>query len=573
MYAFCSADCKQMAFNNVELQIHSVISFNKDMQIIYEAPEPGDDKTIVIIDSSGSMGAKESEMKLIVSALKCMSNTRGMWNLPKAKGPTALLDTVDKTVERNISGVKKIIIVSDGDDNSSTKDKVINAIAEGGAPEFCCLPSLPLQFSQWLGNQSQESSSLVDIQNEYQTYVTEALDKRREAIVTHFNHIGVELFVVGVGKEVKDFIKKCSSKGRNINTALIEVGNTAKEIGAVMSTVIKRSRANAVSVPKETVTTDTADAISDIDVSKVAAEAVHTTSHSERKTNKTLLNDGPLFDPDRQLEYIRFIVKHVASKNNLSPSSIEAIIMWFRSMVEAQDGAPVAGALIGGQLFPKDKKGRRHGPVFDVPNDDTRPSVWTNALSSILKFLSREPNWIADKIEGLHGSFADDFVSKRVGPVFAEVGKPESFMAVTKKDLPQAERVLYYKFKKDTYLHYVANHRMRGIADYVPLALKTLTVVYGGNSGAKSYGGPIIEENVDMVLDALDTTVDTPDHGETEVMSEATSESGESSASTTETSENVHETNVLKRKIEVLEKANEQLKKKLSALRNVLESE
>ena len=543
--------------NEITLTLKSAYCFSDGLELLYENPDikpEDDDLAVVIIDRSGSMHKRQTEMKLIISAIKCMTKTSG-WNVPESKGPTALIDSVNEVVGENPSRVKRVIIISDGDDNKSKKQKLIHAILQDGSPEYRDLPDMPLGYVEYM-NVKRGPGEKYD---SYDTYKHRVLHQRREAVVRHIDNIGAEVFVVGVGNEVKDFINLCASAGSKINTALVETSATAEDIGAVMTTVIKNSRSKSAS-KKKTVTSENADRLPDEDVVKLNKECQRTTSHSDRRLNMKLLNDGPQFDPARQSEYVSFIVNHEAKKNDLSVESVAAIVDWFRSIVVSQAGSPVAGALIGGRLYPRDKNGRRNGPVFDVPNDEIKPSAWTNTFTRILELLSREPSWILSRVEGLAESFHDDFEANRVGPVFAEVGFPATFIAITKNHLPQVSNVLYYKFKGDTYPHFVLNHRASSaMDDCIPWSLmsvlKSLPVVFRGNSGANSYGGPVIEEVAEEeAVDALSGDMQ--------------SEDGETSSVTGETSsvEGSCEVSLLKRKIDVLEEANEQLRKKIDTL-------
>jgi hypothetical protein len=521
-------------FGEVNIKLHSVWSFNKTHSCLYSNPaltDADDDLAVVILDSSGSMQSKQAQMKLIVSAMKCMTNTIGLWNLPEPKGPTALVTTVNEVMAMKIPRVKRIIIVSDGDDNKSGHQKVISRVLDDGSPVFCDLP-----------------------------YMSE-VDARRDAVATHFTNLGIEMFVVGVGTEVKDFVNKCAQKGGGVNTAYIETTATADDVAAIMTTVVKRASRSNQTVT--TVTASNADKLTKVEVEKLETESKQTTSYSDRKSNLRLLEDGPLFDPEMQMEYMKFIVTFEAKKNNLLTIDVLAIIMWFLSVVkrETLKGDPVAGALIGGRLYPRDKHGRRNGPVFDVPNDSIKPSAWTNTFNRILELLSREPKWIVDRVEGLHDAFADCIANKQVGPIFIDVRMPASFIAITPEYLPFINTCLYYKFKQDTYPHYVLNHRAVAMPihpDFDERLLKKLPIVYRGNSGPTSYGGPIY---------------DVPEQSASDLEPCLASGDEESSVDIDDEEETVTaqaQVNRLKRKVEVLETANEQLQKKLDAMKSLL---
>jgi hypothetical protein len=462
----------------LNVPLKSVVTFSETCTPHFTNPafamEPAiEGLTCVALDNSASMREKEIETKIIVSALKCMSQTTGMWNLPEPRGGTALVDAIDHILKEN-PGVERIILISDGMDNASKRTSLIHSIHT--APD---------------GTQTIEYRDMPPVGH---------VD-RSEAVAKHVANIGVELFLVGVGTEVKEFIKTCEKGGR-INTAFVEKNASAEDVGAVLATVLKRPRSNPGN--KTTVTTSTAEKISSGAVDTVREEAKRTTSHHERKINSKMLQDGPQFDPVRQTEYIQFIVDHQVEKHNLrdfSTKKMTAIVMWFRKMVAARNGAPLAGALIAGRRYPKSKYTPAGGIVFDLCNTDPWSSKWIGCLRAILEDLSHEPFGIVDKINGLSEKFSDDFQKGLVGPVFADVGMAHaSCIAITKKDVPQIEKTTYFKFKKNTYVHYLVNSRMLGpkydVAGEGLLSdlLETLVPMPRGNSSAESYGGPVVEE-------------------------------------------------------------------------------
>lgn len=529
-------------FGDVHLNVFGVYAFNGHMTCLYENPAAGDnDRTVVLLDASGSMSNKQNEMKLLVSALKCMSDTQGKFNLPTPKGQTGLVDAVDEVIK--LPNVQRIMVVSDGDDNAS-KNQIIECITDD-VPKMADLPSLIPNFA---GEDTKAT--------------------RRDAVAKHMNYLGIELFVVGVGREVKHFINACASSTLKINTAVVDFNATAEEVGSIMSTVVRRAKSR--STDRAVVTAANADALSAPEVDKVKTESHLTTSASERSRNVRSVNDGPPFDSEKQMAYIRYIVEHQCTKGDvcLPAESVEAIVFWFRSFVLSQGGAPVAIDLVKGRLYPIDKYGHRNGAVFDLPVDDVKASVWSNTLGRVIELLAREPCWITAKVDGLGDAFAAEIAANRVGPVFCDVGTPASFCAVTKDHLGQlgatdvvGERCLYYKFKENTYDHVIVNHRMAGIGDFVPLAAKSLRVVHRGNSGAKSYGGPIISLAPPKANAKITTNTEVSselDPDSTAMDTELLSDAGGPSSPIPFGS--------LKRKLADLEAENEQLKAKIATL-------
>lgn len=466
--------------------INSVFSFNNEMQCLYQNPHPPPENGLVaLIDASASMKEKQGEMKLVASALKCMTGTIGKWNLPEAVGGTALIDSVDKTIAKKLIGVNKVLIASDGDDTTSCATKLIKAFTADGTPELIDTPPYPLRRSEWLNKEPRETPQ------QYDNYRKECLDARRAAVATHLNKMGIDLFIIGVGDEVKKFITECAKPGFGIRTALIDMKSTAEQVGAVVKTVMKPRSANN----NATVTASNATAITQQEASAITTEARRTSTANDRRNNQKILRDGEQFDHEAEQRYVAFIIENEAKKINVEVGIINMIVNFFRKNI--YDGS-VAGDLIGGRLYPPDKHGRRNGAIFDVPLDSVKASAWTNTLNRCLELLSRDPEWIYERVPGLQQAFGSEIASNIVGPLFCDVGKPASSLAITESQLPQLKgRVLYYKFKEDTYTHYVRHHRAdsfvynNGPSDN--LNYSSLKVVWRGNSGRDSYGGPPVD--------------------------------------------------------------------------------
>lgn len=493
-----------MAFSDVSFTLHSVWSFNHTFERLFHNPQGGD--VIVLLDSSGSMQKCQKEMKLVVSALKCMTNTMGVWHLPPASGATALVDTVNalmkKTGEGGMGRVDRIIVVTDGEDTASAATQVIGDFLTDGKPGWVQLP--PWRY--------EESASRVD--------VAAQRERRREAIALHLDKIGVEAAIIGVGEEVKHFISACAKEGSGLKTAHIEIGASPDDVGAIVSTVSAPRR----SCPK-TVTAANATSINKGDAAALRAEAWRTASHGERRSMPHLVKDGPAFTNETQARYVMYVLRKETAKageaggiNNVLFDAVLCIVRWFFALAQSK-GTAVAGDLICGRLYPKDRYDRRNGAVFEPPTPDIKPSQWTNLIGRCLELLSRDPDKIVHRVDGLGEQFAEEIRQDKVGALFVESGMPHTHMALTSEDLPQLDgRVLYYKFKADTYLHFEVNPRACGILAWfsdnsgdilakLEDTVGKLSVVWRGNSGAKSYGGP----NLSGEPAARDASVGAPD--------------------------------------------------------------
>lgn len=491
-----------MASQEVRVELHSVVGFSDGRQTkkIYEnSNPPTKDGMVVLIDASGSMRDFQGEMKLCASALKCITSTQGRWNLPEPSGCTALVDAVDAIVAMNLDGVTKIVVLTDGEDTSSKVTRLIKAFDVNGTPEFQDMPPRPHKWQAWLDsvkkmpyNKYYALSDLdkAALMQQYTDYTKASHDRRNEAVALHLSHIGVEIHITGIGKEVKDFVATCAKAGPNIYTAHVEKGASAESIGAIVATSVRRSRGGS----RDTVTATNATQLSAQQTKAIEAEARRTSTHSERRINQRLLRDGPSYDPSAEERYVRFIVDKEATKTGLDRFKAEIlnIVLWFRKNCLDDDHPIAAGAIVGGRFWPKDPKtGRRSGSVFEPPNDAMKPSLWCNTIGRILELLSRDPQWIYERVEGLGEAFREEIGNGIVGPLFHDEGQAEaSYIAIYKKHLSGLKgRALYYKFKADTYTHF---RRCDRAEEFDPPIgdLTTLSIVGRGFSGPDSYGGP-----------------------------------------------------------------------------------
>ena len=513
------------------MKLHSVIAFNTKQSVLYANPEPPtEDGTVVGIDASGSMKSLQDVMKLIASVVKCTSGTRGLWNLPDPAGGTALVDTVDTLFnDLDLSIIKNILIISDGEDTASKRATLLERFAESmegnsadGVREVA-MPVLP-SLNYWLmhikeiDDTDHYHSLPIREKNilsaEYNEWHRKQLKRRREAVANHFSALNINFYVVGVGAEVAPFVAACARAGTGINTALIEKAATPEDVSGIITTVVSRKRrkapvavedgatsaTDATDATDATVTATNATPLQDADVASVKREAERTSTASERRSNEKLLADGLPFDPEAQKRYVDFIVDAEANKHDLDVQSVRGALSFFYKMAIARGDEALASDLIGGRLYPRGKNGTRNGSVFDIPEDSAKASVWSNTLGRVVELLARNPEWIYDRVPGLKEAFRADIDANRVGAVFVNVGRIETRIAITSKELPQLsdrsdvdKQALYYKFKPDTYETYMVNHRSLVGLDFGGTPLEEMKIVWRGNSGAASYGGPAVE--------------------------------------------------------------------------------
>lgn len=549
-------------------KLRAVFTFNHSMDCIYEDKNMvGDDLLVVLWDKSGSMEGKQMECKMVASALKCLTGTQGAFNIPDAGGGTALVDAVDSTIAMQIPGVKDFLIVTDGDDTSSKVEKLVAGFYtfEGGGEPI-----------------------MVDLPPRGKTKGTVRV--RSEAVAEHLSNIGVRTFIVGIG-EVKDFISTLAKKGDGrIITAHIPVPVrddqeplTIAQVGAVIATTLHRqplgtvNAANATpldaaevrAIARETVVAANATPLAPDQVQEITVQVALTSTRAERARNPALLKDGPAFDAARQEAYVAFILSSEAARIGCEPALLRSALGWFRDLVRNL-GVPVAGDLIGGRMWLTAGEPSK-GAVFSPPTL-TKPGkghAWAATLGRCIELLSRNPEAInahRARVPGLNAEFAAEIRAGSVGPLFREVGKLASFLALTAEHLPEqlAHQVLFYKFKADTYLHYALHHRANAY-ELVPRpdpCLADLSVAGKGNSGMRSYGGPPVEATplpgAELTAACEEASEDASD------ASDAEGDEGDDTASATGSSsadpEEVALVNRLKRKVEVLEEANKELK-------------
>ena len=552
-----------MAFGDVKLDLAWVYAFNTKLECLWRNEEFNEEpnrfngqKLGVLIDASGSMNDHQPEVKLILSALKCMTNTIGQFNAPKPNNQTALVDAVNLLIaDRLMEGVEKLIILTDGLDNASKTKRLIVSLNEDGEHVYGDMPN------------------------------THDMETRTRAVATHLDAQNIEVHLVGLGSQVKDFFSVAIAPGRGLHTAHIEKGATAETVGAIVSTVVRRTRRDRKNTtPDQTIVAESAVAIGAAEAAAIATEAVRTTTAAERRSNPNLLIDGPPFDEDLQKKYIEHIINSETHKS-YTPAATESsdapsladyvrdLLDVFREIVHVSGSAsPVASAILGGQTWPSGKKlpsgepdGTRKGALFEIPDGfpQLKPSQWTRMLGRLIELLSRNPDAIVERVEvPFTEELKDAIRDNKVGPIFRPAGRPASHMAISRDivDHPDlASRTMYFKFKADTYDHYTLHHRdtsaWRPMTD---LLRNKCHIMRAGNSSAKSYGGPIPMETTTTDATGATTNATEPiDPAPTEVASDSDNEATSSDAEeeTVETTETKlaaaeREVQSLKRKLE-----------------------
>jgi hypothetical protein len=195
-------------FGILTQRLNSVHYFNNHVTLGYKNPEQAANGIRALVDVSHSMKERQVELKCVFSALTAITNTKGETSLPTPCGGTALADAVTKVAEGAWPD-EKILVITDGDDTTSTT---------------------------WKFTPSPDSGVNIDRDGD--------AGAKREAVVKHLeDECGAELFLIGMGKECKEFIKKVAAKSTRTRVAHIPDGATAAEItGLIRATVAAPAR-------------------------------------------------------------------------------------------------------------------------------------------------------------------------------------------------------------------------------------------------------------------------------------------------------------------------------------------
>ena len=522
-------------FGEVNFHLSWVYAFNNELTCLFQNPTPEKDvdpkkkKAGILLDASGSMRNLQSEVKLMLSALKCMTGTIGMFNAPTPENGTKIIDSVDELWgDDKLEGLDQLIVITDGYDTSSVAERIIKCITDGNA-EYTALPTMPPtnKFNKWLSHHRDGEHASVVVPDEYDALTAAeraalvqefhawhqaALDLRGAAVAAHLDALGIDMSIVGVGTEVKGFIAECAKPGRGLRTAYIDPGADAEAVGSIISTVATRKpRKRTSSVADETVVASTATAITEREATAVKSEALRTSTAAERKSNPDLLIDGAAFDPIEQRRYVRHIVTSELRKERPDATDADmermaALVIdtleLFRYFMHHNGGAPLSSAIFGSPSWPSGKKlpsgepdGTRKCALLEVPEifGDLKPSRWTHAIMRLIELLARNPLAIEDRLKTpFNDELKTAIAANRVGPMFRHAGKPSSHVAIAFELLPHKDlrtRTLYFKFKADVYDHFILHHRDTDESLVSPRLHDQCRIAQAGNSSAKSYGG------------------------------------------------------------------------------------
>ena len=520
------------------IDLAAVYVFDLNFKCIYTHPE-GKGTTVIIIDKSGSMGELQGVMRLTVSAIKCMApESRGLWDVPAPGGGTALVDSFDAIVEKHIRESQlppearlRVMVVTDGYDNSSKSTHLRFEEEQGGDMVVSTrpIPKLPTTDDKdaFQAEWEFDGGKNGGWEDAWKLKYAEMVAVRNAAVADHIAASGAELIVLGVGtSEVKDFINACNKTNKYITTAVIEREATDADVAAVVSTSVRTSRARHARAREtkqdakrddgeEAITADTAQPVERADLQTMAAETKCTTTakerakHAEKDARK--VHDGPPFVSVEQHRYMNHLATVCAKWHGVDTDALRGVLRWFVHYAHAHPEAAVPIALVGGRLFPYPKNdeahARRPGSIFNTPDEATKDTSWTGAISKLIQALTHNPEdlglhfQVFRSMEPEPGEALEKAIAEnRVGALFIEQESQESFRAITHTDgLPQlVHRVLYYKHTQQRssgfYAHVRLNPRAVQAARYYDSGTNPteMRVVYKGNSSADTYGGPCV---------------------------------------------------------------------------------
>ena len=583
-----------------------VYAFNDGLECLHrdDAIPPDTDAMGLLIDASDSMKTKQTEVKCLLSAVKCMTNKTDAFNAPVPQFGTRLVDSVNALVLEP-SNVKKLVVITDGHDTNSVTKRLIRSIAENGEREMVDMPTYPRRnFAKWLErDRDGERYSVAEFaalsQVEQQALALEHRQLRREgqearlkAVADHIDALGVQMTIVGVGNEVAPFIAELAKPGRGVRTALIAHGASAETVGAVVTAVVRRPpRSRTAPEADVTVEAANADAIDAATVAAIEVEAERTTTAAERTANPDLLIDGPPYDLELQKQYAAHVIASECSTlvdpDNV-PLSDEAkarlaeaashVIAVFRFLTRLGTGGPVASDLVGGRLLPGQGPRQRprppaHGRALPgAGRRQPRPHAsWTNLLGGLIAKLAKNPSAIADKLAAplLATRCRPPSQENKVGPRSSAPRARWPRVSASRTSCSATRtcrlRHMYYKFKEATYEHFTSFHRDTSLQPPAPFATE-LALAGSGNSGPTVWEGLLHSRRRRASWRRR--------RARPRPRLVAAGAGSESEASGAEDGEEPprEEVQRLKRKVEVLEEANEQLKAKLQAVAEMVKA-
>ena len=321
----------------------------------------------VYIDHSSSMQDGNhgrghiSELKLSVSAIAAMSGFAGKINIGKIGGGTSLADVAVEASIRNTTG--KIIFITDGDDTCS-KTKFFDD-SPPPVPQDPANTSTPEEYEDY---NDRKRAALLDF-----------IEKTTQA----------DVWLLGVGGEVAKLVAMAAKKGRRINVAHVERGNTASQVTSVVKAMVNAP-------PRRTMASGTGDAAAAapaaeeetpaVEVIRVGAPACteHEATEAEvRAVERAALNIA--FDGSITVDELKSRME-LGETMDLDPPTFDKNLartaaLWFLHELAKgrDDDTPVGNLGLPGTLL---------GGMRSVFDDPGNKSNWGTYLNKYLNRLS-----------------------------------------------------------------------------------------------------------------------------------------------------------------------------------------
>jgi hypothetical protein len=343
-------------FGVVNGHCNRYLDFNAGEVFLWTNPEQKPGGVNLATDVSLSMKERLSELKLIRSMFFAVFNVQDRHPI-KIGGQTSIADAVKKLSEL-MGPEEKLVVVTDGDDTASTSWKFEN-------PEP--IPHAP--------------------SNE------DYLNLKRASLLDYIEQTSnAEIFLVGVGKEVKDFLAVATRPGRRMQVAHIPDGADATAVATVLKTGINAPK-RVADAPYELISID-APATSLVEATE---EEVAVVSNGAGK----LSVDGFVMSAD-QLKKLIEDAEEAINSQDVDLKYARGCLLWFFSQI-LKVNKPLPGALLGA----------KYNHVFSDPaanGKKTNLHVHLNKMCSRLNksaLVQHSKTAISIEVEGARFNYTD----------------------------------------------------------------------------------------------------------------------------------------------------------------------
>tara|TARA_B110000902_G_C14188921_1_gene543406 strand:- start:40 stop:1224 length:1185 start_codon:yes stop_codon:yes gene_type:complete len=296
-------------FGVVSGHCNRYLDFNGGAVYLWTNPEQKPDGVNLATDVSFSMECRLSELKLIRSMFFAVFNVQHRHPI-EIGGQTSIADAVKK-LSVLMGPEEKLVVVTDGDDTASTSWKFESALPVPHDPTSTAYPEY---YEDYKGR---KRASLLD-------YIEQTSN--------------AEIFLVGVGEEVKDFLAVATRPGRRMQVAHIPDGADAKTVATVIKTGLKAPKRGA-DAPYEIISID-APTTSLVEATEEEEAAVSNVA-------ATLSVDGFSMSVEQLKKSIEDAETSVNSQD-VDLKYARACLLWFFTEI-LKVNKPLPGALLGGK--------------------------------------------------------------------------------------------------------------------------------------------------------------------------------------------------------------------------------